>query len=124
MTTTTDPTATPVELSTAVPVDDPVGWEPNRHVFCAVIFAQTPGTTRQQVASTRWASLDEARGFIERRLPTVREVRPAEAKVSGYVVPAVTHTRMRDGELVQDVVLNWPGAQQGHLNPRGFVTWQ
>ncbi len=116
-------TQTPSVSSPAVLEGDPVGWEPNRSVFCAVIFAEPRGMPRQQVTSTRWASLDEARGYIERHMPTVRQVRDADVKVTAYVVPAVTNTRMRNGELVQDVLPNWSGAQQAFLNSRGFVTW-
>lgn len=112
-----------ISLPAAPPVDDLVGWEPNRVVFCSIIFAELEGGARQQVTSTRWASLEEARGFIERRMPAVRQVRADHVRVTAYVVPAETHVRMRDGELVQDVVQNWQGAQQAVLNSRGFVTW-
>lgn len=109
-------------LSTSPEVTDPVGWEPAGSVFCAVIVAEVPGSGPQQVVSTRWVSDGEARGFIERRLPTVVEVR-AGAKVSGYVMPATTRTEMRDGELHQHVEPQWGQAQRARMNPSGFVSW-
>lgn len=122
MTMTTEPKVTQPASSSTAPVDDPVGWEPARGVYCAVIFAEAPGAVRQRVAYTRWASLDEARGYIERRMPTVRQVR-ADEVVSAFVVPGDTHTHMRDGELVQDVILNWRAAQTAYLTTSGYVTW-
>ncbi len=118
MTLTTTSPALPDQSS----VTDPIGWTPAGSVHCAIIVVEAPDATPQQVVNTRWASEAEARGYIERRLKAVTEIR-APAKVSGYVVPATTRTGMRNGELVQDVTLVWAQAQRGVLNARGFVTW-
>ncbi len=120
MTTTTSPAESPAALP--APTPDPVGWEPAGAVYCAVIVTDTATGGTQQVVSTRWASEGEARAFIERRLPAVAEER-AGTKVSGFVMPARTHTRMAGGELVQDVIQEWGAAVRGRLNPNGYVSW-
>lgn len=103
-------------------LDLPISWKPSG-VWCAVLVTETHNGRTEQIARTDWASEDEARRFVERRLPACRDDRPQQVTVAGYVVPATTRTDMVGRELVQTVTPLWDRGYRGTLNSRGFVTW-
>ncbi len=119
--TTTTPKPPTVVPNRPAPVD-PVGWEPAGTVYCAIILADSRRLPPQQVVCTSWASEGEARAYIERHLKLVVDERAPEM-VSGFVVPASTHTELLDGELHQHNVKEWANATRAYLNSRGYVTW-